>query len=153
MEISFVNDPALDSVVAYNPPKLMPLTSFLITNDFTFVRGIKRRSSGQIYHFGLDVACNAGTPIVAPLKGVVLTKGREPGGGRYVEFRPYNSLFTFTFRHLSRFGNTGTHVELPIGTVLGYVGSDGTRSTGNHMHLELRYDKKIVDPLTFISLT
>jgi murein DD-endopeptidase MepM/ murein hydrolase activator NlpD len=98
-------------------------------------------------HSGLDIAAPRGTPIYATADGVVTISGRQGGYGRMVKIR-HAFGFETVYAHLSR---TRVKVGQRIGSGdrIGDMGSTG-RSTGNHVHYEIRIDNKPVNPVKFI---
>jgi murein DD-endopeptidase MepM/ murein hydrolase activator NlpD len=87
------------------------------------------------------------TPIYATADGVVTISGRQSGYGRVVKIR-YAFGFETVYAHLRRTRvNVGQRVE--SGDRIGDMGSTG-RSTGNHVHYEIRIDNKPVNPVKFI---
>jgi murein DD-endopeptidase MepM/ murein hydrolase activator NlpD len=100
-------------------------------------------------HSGMDFSAPAGFPAKATAAGTVVGAGWNGGYGRMVEIEHGNGLST-RFAHLSRIAVVeGQKVER--GDVVGVVGSSG-RSTGPHMHYEVRRGGEAVDPLRFIKL-
>lgn len=100
-------------------------------------------------HSGMDFRAPTGFPARATAPGTVTSAGWNGGYGRMVEIDHGNGLST-RFAHLSRVDvKEGQKVE--AGDVLGQVGSSG-RSTGPHLHYEVRKDGEAVDPLRFIKL-
>ncbi|MDQ6437155.1 M23 family metallopeptidase [Mesorhizobium sp. LHD-90] len=100
-------------------------------------------------HSGMDFRAPTGTPATATAAGVVTIAGWNGGYGRLVEIDHGNGLAT-RFAHLSRIGvKEGQRVRL--GDVIGLTGNSG-RSTGPHMHYEIRRGGHAVDPLRFIKV-
>ncbi|WP_434626663.1 M23 family metallopeptidase [Chromobacterium sp. CV08] len=98
-------------------------------------------------HSGIDYAASAGTPIVAPADGELVKVARENGYGNVVMIR-HNPKLTTLYAHMRAFGKgirAGGKVK--AGDVIGYVGSTG-RSTGAHLHFEVRVNDQPVDPAT-----
>ena len=97
-------------------------------------------------HTGIDYAATSGTPIQAPSDGVVVFKGWKGGYGNTVVLQHSNGAETL-YAHMSAFapGNIGSSVR--AGTTIGYVGSTG-RSTGPHLHYEVRVNGQHVNPAT-----
>ena len=94
-------------------------------------------------HDGIDVAAPSGTPIRAPAAGVVVRAGPRGGYGNSVEIDHGNGVVTL-FGHASKLTvNTGDLVT--PGQEIAEVGSTG-RSTGPHMHFEVRVGGRPVDP-------
>ena len=97
-------------------------------------------------HAGVDFGLPYGTPIRAAGSGVIEIAGRAGGYGKLVRIkhaRGYETLYA----HMSRVAtgiSVGTRVNQ--GQVIGYVGSTG-RSTGPHLHYEVRINNKPVNPL------
>lgn len=100
-------------------------------------------------HSGLDFRAPTGYPIKATAPGIV-TKAEWNGGyGRMVEIDHGNG-FTTRFAHMSEIDVAeGDHIE--AGTVVGKVGSTG-RSTGPHLHYEVRRNGTAVDPVRFLKV-
>ena len=98
-------------------------------------------------HQGLDFKGPIGAPIYAAAKGQVTFVGRKSGYGNVVEISHGNGLLT-RYAHMSRTGaRRGQMVE--AGTVIGAIGSTG-RSTGPHLHFELRINNRAVNPRPFL---
>jgi murein DD-endopeptidase MepM/ murein hydrolase activator NlpD len=98
-------------------------------------------------HSGVDMREEYGTPVKATAGGVVTVAGPNGGYGNMVEVDPGGGLAT-RYAHLSSITvNPGDQV--PPGGVIGRVGSTG-RSTGPHLHYEVRMDGEAVDPARFL---
>ncbi|UTH73598.1 M23 family metallopeptidase [Chromobacterium sp. IIBBL 290-4] len=98
-------------------------------------------------HSGIDYAASKGTPIVAPADGELVKVERENGYGNMVMIR-HNPKLSTLYAHMSAFGKgikAGGRIK--AGEVIGYVGSTG-RSTGAHLHFEVRINDQPVDPAT-----
>ncbi|RXZ42749.1 M23 family metallopeptidase [Crenobacter cavernae] len=96
-------------------------------------------------HAGVDYAAPTGTPIHAPADGVVTTAETQNGYGNVVMVRHKGKLTT-VYGHMSRFAaGMRTGKALKAGDLIGYVGSTG-RSTGPHLHFEVRVNEQPVDP-------
>ena len=102
----------------------------------------------RIFHFGLDFAAKTGTPIYAPADGVVEYAKRKGGYGKFLLlYHPFG--FKTGYGHLSRYAvKEGDYVSK--GDLIGYVGNTG-RSTGPHLHYEVRYLYKWLDPMDFVN--
>lgn len=99
-------------------------------------------------HQGIDIAGREGTPVRAAAAGMIAEVGRRGRYGRFIRIRHADRIET-AYAHLSRFADRleiGRSVQQ--GEVIGYVGTSG-RSTGPHLHFEIRRDGKPVDPLGF----
>ena len=98
-------------------------------------------------HRGVDFGAPTGTPIYAAGDGVVERAGRNGGYGRYIRIR-HNGMYKTVYAHLSRFAS-GLRVGKRVvqGETIGHVGSSGL-STGPHLHYEVVFDGKQVNPLS-----
>lgn len=94
-------------------------------------------------HTGLDVGAPEGTPIRAPAPGLVLSAGPRGGYGNAVEIDHGNGLVTLYGHAAELLVSTGDSV-VP-GQEIATVGSSG-RSTGPHLHFEVRVGGRPVDP-------
>ena len=100
---------------------------------------------GKEFHTGVDMAVPLGTEIYAPYDGTVIElQSKNTGYGNLIIIEHEGGVFTY-YAHLSAFEveleDTVTKDEL-----IGYVGSTG-RSTGPHLHYEIRIDEKTINPL------
>ncbi|MEM8876799.1 MAG: M23 family metallopeptidase [Pseudomonadota bacterium] len=100
-------------------------------------------------HQGIDFRAVRGTPVLAAGAGKVIEAGRRGGYGKLVVINHGNGLST-RYGHLHRLSvSVGDTVE--AGDTIGGVGSTG-RSTGPHLHYEVRRDGTARNPISFISL-
>jgi murein DD-endopeptidase MepM/ murein hydrolase activator NlpD len=106
---------------------------------------------GAAMHPGIDLSGPYGTPIYATAEGTVLRAGWNNGGyGNLVEV-DHGRGITTRFGHLSAIlVRPGDHISR--GQVIGHMGSTG-RSTGNHLHYEVRIDGRAVNPIPFMKST
>ena len=97
---------------------------------------------------GVDLAAMSGTPVHATGPGVVITAAYNGGYGNEVEIDHGNGVTTI-YGHMS---SIGVHVgdTVDTGTVIGRVGSTG-RSTGPHLHYEIRRDDTPIDPMPHLN--
>ena len=96
-------------------------------------------------HAGVDFGAPQGTPIHAAGDGVIAQAGREQGFGNTIIIK-HSEKYKTLYGHMSRFADgirAGVHVNQ--GQVIGYIGSTG-RSTGPHLHYEVRIDDHPVNP-------
>lgn len=99
-------------------------------------------------HAGIDIAGSYGSQIYAIQSGRVDYAGRAGSYGLLVRLRHLEGLET-RYAHLSRIAVTDGMYVMP-GQVIGYMGSTG-RSTGNHLHFEVRQDGGPIDPGQFLA--
>lgn len=98
-------------------------------------------------HKGLDFRGPVGAPIFAAAEGRVSFVGRKSGYGKVVEITHGNGLTT-RYAHMSKFSaKVGQRVD--AGHVIGAIGSTG-RSTGPHLHFEVRINGRAVNPRPFL---
>lgn len=98
-------------------------------------------------HKGIDFAAPTGTPIYAGGNGVIEVAKVNGGYGKYIRIR-HNNEYKTAYAHLSGFKKgivKGDRVSQ--GDIIGYVGSTG-KSTGPHLHYEIIYQNKQINPLT-----
>ncbi|MBB3034207.1 M23 family metallopeptidase [Alteriqipengyuania lutimaris] len=98
-------------------------------------------------HNGVDLAAPSGTPIYATADGVIERANYWGSYGNYIQIGHGNAIET-RYAHLSRIV-VSDGAQVRKGDLIGYVGSTG-RSTGPHLHYEVRIDGKAVDPRPFM---
>jgi murein DD-endopeptidase MepM/ murein hydrolase activator NlpD len=103
---------------------------------------------GHRFHAGIDIPGPAGAPVLASAAGVVTFAGSAGGYGRMVEIDHGGGLRT-RYAHLAVIA-VSQGVRVPVGAAIGRMGSTG-RSTGTHLHFEVRRDGRAVDPLAYLS--
>ena len=102
------------------------------------------------FHTGIDIAAPLGTPVHAAASGVVTGADMGRGYGRTVELNDGHDIMT-VYAHMSSLAVVaGQHVSR--GQVIGYVGDSG-RSTGPHVHYEVRVDGVPVNPYKYLRNT
>ena len=98
-------------------------------------------------HAGLDLAGPYGSPIRAVGKGVVTFAGRASGFGQLIRIQHENGVET-AYGHMSTLLVTEGDVVRP-GQLIALTGSEG-RSTGPHLHFEVRIDGRAINPLAWL---
>lgn len=101
-------------------------------------------------HNGIDLALRTGDPVRSAFPGVVRFSGHYGSYGRIVVVRHWNGLETY-YAHLHR-TKVKVGEEVGAGTVIGLGGNTG-RSTGPHLHLEVRFKGAPIDPSRLIDLS
>lgn len=99
-------------------------------------------------HTGVDIAAPQGTPVHATADGLVIHAGWNGGYGRCVIIDHGNNYQTW-YAHLSRI-DVIEGQEIRQGETLGAVGTSG-RSTGSHLHYEVRIGSTPVNPYRFLA--
>ncbi len=103
---------------------------------------------GQL-HTGADMPSPKGTPIIAVMDGRTVFTGYTGGHGKTIYLEHRNDFYT-RYSHCSvMLVKNGDFVKR--GQIIGYVGSSG-RSTGNHLHFEIRYKDVPLNPLDFLPI-
>jgi murein DD-endopeptidase MepM/ murein hydrolase activator NlpD len=102
------------------------------------------------FHKGIDISANMGEPIRAPADGTVLMAGPASGYGQEVMLDHGHGIHTL-YGHLSGFAVTAGQ-DVHRGEIIGYVGSEG-RSTGPHLHYEVRIHDTPVNPHKYMRET
>jgi len=102
------------------------------------------------FHRGVDIAANVGTRIIAPADGVVRFSEIVNGYGRTVLIDHGNGISTL-FGHMSGYAVTPGEL-VHRGDTIGYVGQSG-RSTGPHLHYEVRIFNTPVNPNKYLRFT
>jgi murein DD-endopeptidase MepM/ murein hydrolase activator NlpD len=128
-------------------PQFIPAAAKYISSGFGY------RSdplTGQpAFHAGLDFKAPIGAPIFAAAKGRVAFVGQRHGYGNCVEIDHGNGLMT-RYAHMSAFRARMGQAVL-AGQLIGAVGSTG-RSTGPHLHFEVRVHDQPVNPRPFLEV-
>ncbi len=102
------------------------------------------------FHPGVDIRGPLGTPIHATADGVVMTAGMVNGYGRMVTIDHGHGLTT-GYGHMNGFAVTAGQ-SVSRGQIIGYVGHSG-RTTGNHVHYEVRIHGTPVNPHKYLQTT
>lgn len=117
-----------------------------INNEFGY-RSNPFGGGATEFHSGMDIGGDTGDLVAAPASGVVVEASWQGGYGNMVEINHGNGLST-RYGHLSRIGvQAGDKVQR--GQPLALVGSTG-RSTGPHLHYELRLNDRPINPRRFL---
>ncbi|HTN13481.1 MAG TPA: M23 family metallopeptidase [Sphingomonadaceae bacterium] len=126
-------------------PSRSPLAKLTLTSGF----GMRTHPvlGGRRNHKGIDLAAPSGTPVYAPADGVVARADWFSSYGNYIQIEHGGELQT-RYGHLSGFAvHAGEQVHK--GDLIGYVGTTG-RSTGPHLHYEVRVAGEAVDPSPYL---
>lgn len=126
-------------------PSLKPVEHVSFTSMFG-VRSDPFRGSAAM-HAGVDIPGAMGTPIYATADGIVSHAGRQGGYGNLVEINHGHGIET-RYGHLSKI-LVADNTRVRRGQIIGLMGSTG-RSTGTHLHYEVRLDGRAINPIPFI---
>ncbi|MEO0093801.1 MAG: peptidoglycan DD-metalloendopeptidase family protein [candidate division WOR-3 bacterium] len=118
-------------------PAQPPLVNYLISREF------------DSKHQGVDLVAPLGTPIAATADGVIKTVGEDSIYGKYIVIE-HGSDYTSFYGHLRRaIRHQGEKVKK--GDFIGYLGATG-QVTAPHLHFEISYKGKRVDPASLLRL-
>src|SRR6266478_318319 len=144
-EVRHINDRLRSDILRLaSIPRGLPVNGY-ITDGF----GMRRNpfnGEGREVHEGLDIAVEFGTPVSSTADGLVIYAAPHAGYGNLVIIYHTNGITT-RYGHLSQISiEAGQRVKR--GDQVGNVGSTG-RSTGPHVHYEIRENDQSVDPLRY----
>ena len=148
LRMGLTNDATLtDWIRATTSPSLWPVVG-PITGSFG--ERIDPFNGEGAFHSGVDISCHYGQPVLATGDGIVTFAGPYNGYGRMIQIDHGNGLTT-RFGHLSGLAIANGQ-SVRRGQVIGYVGLSG-RSTGPHLHYEVRIHDTPVNPHKFLRNT
>lgn len=129
-----------------NIPTGRPVMKLSLTSNF----GVRSDpfNGGARMHKGIDIPGPVGTPVYATADGIVSRAGWASGYGNLVQISHGGGLET-------RYGHMSKLVAAPNsyvrrGQLIGLMGSTG-RSTGSHLHYEVRVDGQAINPMPFVA--
>ena len=133
------------SVSSISIPSRMPLEGSRLTSDY----GMRTHPvlGGRRNHKGVDLAAPTGTPVYATADGIIGRAEWFSSYGLYIEIDHGADLET-RYAHMSRLA-VAAGERVKKGDLIGYVGSTG-RSTGPHLHYEVRVDGVAVNPIPYM---
>lgn len=126
-------------------PFILPVSGGRVTSGFGYRRcPFTRRRE---FHEGIDIAVNVGTPIRAPADGKVTYTGWKSGYGRTLKI-DHGYGYKTVYGHNSRI-KVKKGQEVKRGDIIALVGNTG-RSTGPHLHYEIRVNNKAINPFLLV---
>ena len=140
--LTFKVDHYLDTIqsVPLGPPVPGTITS-------KFGKRIDPINKRMAFHSGIDIRNRRGTKIAAPADGKVVSRGYTRGYGNFLEI-DHGGGFHTRYLHMKKsLVKRGEQVKR--GQDIGLVGNTG-RSTGPHLHYEIKYKDKAIDPIKFV---
>lgn len=104
----------------------------------------------KAFHSGIDFKGRTGDKVFATADGVVKTSSSDKGLGKFIVITHGNGYRTL-YAHLSE-RRVKRGDKITRGQIIGLVGNTG-RSTGSHLHYEVHYRNKTIDPLKFMQVS
>ena len=132
--------------VAVAVPSINPVDIMKFSSGYGYRNAPTRGASRN--HKGIDIPGAIGTPIYATADGFIGRAEWVGGYGKLVEINHGNAVQT-RYGHLSAM-NVAPGQRIRKGDILGYMGSTG-RSTGSHLHYEVRIAGEAINPTAFLS--
>ncbi|MFT4028055.1 MAG: M23 family metallopeptidase [Novosphingobium sp.] len=126
-------------------PQVLPASLEFISSGFGY-RSDPFSGEGA-FHAGLDFKGPIGAPIYAAAEGTITFAGVKQGYGNCIEISHGNGLVT-RYAHMSAF-RASLGQKVAAGAIIGAIGSTG-RSTGPHLHFEVRINDRPVNPRPFL---
>jgi hypothetical protein len=127
-------------------PSGRPVEKLSLTSNFG-VRSDPFNRSARM-HKGIDIPGPIGTPIHATADGIISRAGWASGYGNLVQISHGSGMET-RYGHMSKL-LVAENSYVKRGQVIGLMGSTG-RSTGSHLHYEVRVDGAAINPLPFVA--
>jgi murein DD-endopeptidase MepM/ murein hydrolase activator NlpD len=127
-------------------PSINPVEIMKFSSGYGYRSAPTRGASRN--HKGIDIPGPVGSPIYATADGTIGRAQWVGGYGKYVEINHGNAVQT-RYGHLSAM-NVVPGQRIRKGDILGYMGSTG-RSTGSHLHYEVRIAGEAINPMAFLS--
>ena len=133
---------SLNTAAAKSQSMIWPLKYFRKTSDYGYRKD--PFTGKNSFHHGIDLAADKGSKIASVMDGTVSAVGVGKSYGNYILVRHSSNLYTL-YAHCSKIvAKKGQKIKQ--GDTVALVGSTG-RSTGNHLHFEIRIGGERVDPL------
>ncbi len=131
------------------PPALFPVKNATKKDITAFFgeQGQHSKTNVDIIHTGIDIKAKLGTPVLASADGIISKASMEGDWGNLVVITHTNGYETW-YAHLSGF-KAKENQEVKKGDLIGYVGNTG-RSSGPHLHYEVKHNGQHVNPLDYI---
>jgi murein DD-endopeptidase MepM/ murein hydrolase activator NlpD len=138
-----------DSILDADAPTLWPIMGPITSGFGQREDPVLGNGEGE-FHTGVDISAPIGTPIRATADGTVRSADMESGYGREVIIDHGHGIET-CYGHMSGFAVVAGQTIIR-GQVIGYVGHSG-RTTGNHVHYEVRIHNTPVNPHKYLRTT
>ena len=116
---------------------------------FTPLKGVVSQGYDMVLHPAIDITAPQGTVVMAVLGGTVISDSWSDESGYTLAIQHEGDIISIYKHNQKLLRRTGDKVA--AGTPVALVGSTGSLSTGDHLHLELWYKGKAVDPAKYIN--
>lgn len=133
-----------------------PVAASSVRNTPYFIWPVKRGTLTQRFksyskkHDGIDISAGKNTPIYAAEAGVIIYAGKDFNGyGNLIVIEHAGSAWASFYGHLNKF-HVSEGERVRQGELIAAMGNTG-RSSGVHLHFEIRKNLKPVDPLDYLS--
>ena len=131
---------------------LTSITAQPIAEDLIFFKPTRGMISSKFdadrRHYGTDIAANPNESVLATLDGTVIASNYTAETGNVIQIQ-HNQGFVSIYKHLgSLLKNVGDKVQ--AGEAIALIGNSGSLDTGPHLHFELWYKGRAVDPEKYI---
>jgi murein DD-endopeptidase MepM/ murein hydrolase activator NlpD len=103
---------------------------------------------GTLFHEGIDIAAPTWTPVKSPADGICTFSGVRGGYGITVELTHKRTGYVTRYAHLAD-AKVKLGQQITRGEIIAFVGNSG-RSTGPHLHYEVKKDNKPINPMNYI---
>lgn len=128
-------------------PNAFPLVNRGVTDDYGM--RIHPISKARKMHEGIDLRAKIGTKVYATANGVVEYAAKSGTGYGYLVIISHNFGFKTRYAHLDEIDVVSVGQFVKKGELIGYSGNTGY-STGPHLHYEVRFLERTLDPINFI---
>ena len=116
---------------------------------FTPLKGVVSQGYDMVLHPAIDITAPQGTVVMAVLGGTVISDSWNDESGYTLAIQHEGDIISIYKHNQKLLRRTGDKVT--AGTPVALVGSTGSLSTGDHLHLELWYKGEAVDPAKYIN--
>jgi murein DD-endopeptidase MepM/ murein hydrolase activator NlpD len=132
---------------------VLPASQSALPDNLSFYKPVKGVVSSLFSlkekHYGIDIAAKPNESVLATMKGTVIYAGFDANCG-YVIHIQHSNGFVSVYKHNARLLKKEGD-EISSGEVVALAGNTGSLSTGDHLHFELWYKGKAVNPSEYIN--
>lgn len=141
--------PEQKSLIVQALPSGYPASTHRVTSPFGY--RMHPIFHTRKFHYGLDFGGKVGTPVKATADGIVEFAGFNKGGYGNLVVLAHNYGFKTAYGHMLENLKVKSGDFVKKSDVIGYLGNSG-RSTGPHLHYEIKFIKRALDPQNFVHL-